>query len=166
MQTTKPDYSLLKLLTGLVMLTTGLVAISLLSLNPQNSEDRLVQLARAPASLVSMALNANAEPQVNQLEHTAQIHFDCQIPTETKVEPEVRHLRIEGSLCWLEKGQDQVSSLQIQNSTNGYTATIFQPGPSLFTSDFIHLESGRNRLVMSYKGKSGLLQQKEFWVVR
>jgi hypothetical protein len=148
-------------MTGIVVLTGGLVALSLLATNPQEESSNLTSIARAPASLVGMALTPAKETNA-LLERTSVLEFDCNPPESATVTPEIRQVRIHGRLC----GETSAIGAEILNLTNGFTATVFIPTPESFTSDYIHLADGANRLRITYLLAGGERLVREFGVKR
>ncbi len=162
MASTEGQQSLVKLMTGIVVLTGGLVALSLLATNPkEETSSSLTAMARAPASLVGMALATTKTPNV-LLERTSVVEFDCAPPESATVTLETKQVRIRGKLC----GAAEVITTEILNLTNGFTATVFTPTKDSFTSDYIHLADGANRLRVTYVMASGERLEREFGVKR
>lgn len=161
MASTEGQQSLVKLMTGIVVLTGGLVALSLLATNPKEESSNLTSMARAPASLVGMALTP-AKEAAALLERTSILEFDCNPPESATVTQDIRQVRIHGKLC----GTQATIGAEILNLTNGFTATVFTPTPETFTSDYIHLADGANRLRITYLMASGERLVREFGVKR
>lgn len=161
MASTEGQQSLVKLMTGIVLLTGGLVALSWLATNPQEESASLGAIARAPASLVGMALVA-PKATAPLLERTTLLDFECTPPETTTVAGDIHQLRIRGKFC--ETSGTQFA--EVLNLTNGFTATVFTPTPNTFTSDYIHLADGPNRLRVTYVLSSGERRVREFAVNR
>ena len=152
---------LLKVLSGLVVLTGGLVALSVLATNPKEEGPALTALARAPASLVGMALSST-KPTQPLLERTSTLEFDCAPPTTATLATEIKQVRLVGKLC----GEQSLQNTEILNLTNGFTATMFTPRQGRFASDFIHLAEGENRLRITYVMSTGERKINEFQIER
>lgn len=61
----------------------------------------------------------------------------------------------------------QLLEYKIENTTNHYVATVFSdPGSGKFSTDFVPLESGSNKLVMEFKYKGGRVFPVELTVIR
>ena len=161
MSKTEGQQGLLKVLTGMVILTGGLVALSVLATNPKEEGPTLTALARAPASLVGMALATTKTPQP-LLERTSTLEFDCAPPMTATLTAEIKQVRLVGKLC----GEQAAQTTEVLNLTNGFTATIFTPKLGRFASDFIHLAEGENRLRVTYVMKSGERKINEFQIER
>ncbi len=156
---TQGRIGLLKVMLATVSFTGGLVGLSLLATNPKEDAPTLTSLARAPASLVGLALSGQKATQP-LLERTSTLEFDCAPPVSASVTKETRQLRLKGKLC-----ADQAGT-EVINLTNGYTATIFTPRPGRFASDFLHLADGENRLRVTYQAQSGERRSLEFQIYR
>ena len=162
MASTEGQQSLVKLMTGIVVLTGGLVALSLLATNPrEEASSSLTAMARAPASLVGMAL-ATPKVPVSLPERTSVLEFGCTPPESATVTLDTRQIRIRGKIC----GSTEVVAAEILNLTNGFTATVFGPTKDSFTSDYIHLADGANRLRVTYVMATGERRDREFGVKR
>lgn len=162
MASTKSEQGLVKILTGAVLLTGGLVALSLLATNPDEADpSSIAAIARAPANLVGMAISVD-RPAVPLLERTSVLNFDCTLPTTAEVSPDIRQLRISGRQCEF----SDVLETEIMNLTNGFSATVFGLKTHHFTSDYIHLAEGDNRLRLTYVRDSGERINREFSIVR
>lgn len=160
MSKTEGQQGLLKVLSGMVVLTGGLVALSVLATNPKE-DSTLTAVARAPASLVGMALSTN-KPAQPLLERTSTLEFDCAPPKTATVTSDIKQLRLLGKLC----GQQTVAQTEVLNLTNGFTATIFTPKHGRFASDFIHLADGDNRFRVTYVLSTGERKVSEFQIER
>jgi len=148
-------------MTGVVVLMTGLVALSLIATNPHEARSSVVTVARAPASLVSNVLAP--EKPTPLVERTAVLNMPCRWRPETQLEPGVKHVRIRGKLC----GKDEpLQSSEIINTANGFRATVFHPGAYAFTSDYIHLSEGKNRLVFTHVLSTGEKLSREMTLIR
>lgn len=162
MSATDGQPGLIKILTGVVVLTSGLVALSLLATNPEETNpSSLTAMARAPASLVGMALTPEFKAQP-LLERTSTLEFSCRIPASAQVTADTRQVRISGKICDL----DDVEATEVINLTNGFTATMFTPSPNQYTSDYIHLADGENHLRISMVKTNGERLTQDFAVLR
>ncbi len=104
---------------------------------------------KAIRGLASLETEAapGAEPE-NKLSHPITIEWNLR-GHDFKKEIQGTHLRLKG----LRQG---MKSATITNSTNGFTASIFEVGPG-FTTDFIELKPGSNKIeveVVSPQGKA------------
>lgn len=162
MSSTEGQQGLLRVLGGIVFFTAGLVALSLLATHPsEESASSITAIARAPASLVGMALTPS-RAAVPLLERTSVLEFECAPPVNATIAPETKQLRLKGKLC----GDSKDGTAKIVNVTNGSTATVFQSSPGHFTSDFIHLSDGQNLLRVSYFVGDVAKKTEEFQVFR
>jgi hypothetical protein len=161
MSSTEGQQSLVKLMTGIVVLTGGLCVLSWFATNPGEQSASLTAIARTPASLVGMALAVDQKP-VALHERTSILEFDCSPPESASVTPETRQVRLSGKLC----ANLGTESAEILNVTNGFTATIFTPTHGAFMSDYIHLADGMNRLRVTYIMTSGERRVREFAITR
>jgi hypothetical protein len=147
-------------MTGVVVLMGGLSALSLLATNPR-AVNPIGALARAPASVVALALAPKSEVQ-KTIERTSTLDLECSLPESTMISTEVLQLRIRGRYC---AGGD-FAGAEITNLTNGYTATVFTPEKDAYSSDYVHLSDGQNRLRVIFLLETGERQVKEFAINR
>lgn len=78
--------------------------------------------------------------------------IDCQIENEVHVKKEVKQIRLQGTVC---KPNDEILSSEIRNETNGFSATVFKTSPHAYSTDYISLQNGKNRIRVLHYLKSG-----------
>ncbi|MBX7231448.1 MAG: hypothetical protein K1X29_05125 [Bdellovibrionales bacterium] len=150
------DKNLIKLIGGTSLLLSGLVALSILSIDPQKNAPSLNALARAPANIVGMALTVSNQNNLsnNFLERTSFLQFDCFPPSITLLDHQIRQVRVAGHFC-KSPSQETAQQATVKNLTTGLSATIFSERTGVFSSDYIYLIEGENTLEISYLMKNG-----------
>jgi len=78
--------------------------------------------------------------------------IDCQKDNEVHVKKEVKQIRLQGTVC---KPSDEILSSEIRNESNGFSATVFKTSSRAFTTDYISLQNGKNRIRVLHYLKSG-----------
>lgn len=76
---------------------------------------------------------------------------------------DVRQVRLSGMNCLK---RDEIASTEVRNETNGFSATVFQPAPNSFTTDYITLAKGSNRIRILHIYKRGARIEREHIVER
>lgn len=150
---------LLFLMTSVVLFMGGLVTLSLVASNPKEEGPTLTALARAPASLVGLALTPTRTEQP-LLERTSTLEVPCESSVALVLHSEIRQLRLKGSHC------EATTPPQVENLTNGYLGTTFTLSKAHFATDFIHLAEGENQLRLTRLDPSGQSQTQDIRVVR
>lgn len=75
----------------------------------------------------------------------------------------VQQVRLTGSPC--QPGQT-LESTEIRNDTNGFSATVFPTGPRTFTTDYITLSPGPNKIRILHVFAKGAREEREWTIVR
>lgn len=88
----------------------------------------------------------------------------CEGVQKTIFTQKVEQLRIKGDSCFTENSQFKKSS--IQNAANGFVATVFFPSQKSFTTDYISLANGINRIVIKHQFSNGKFEEREYIVER
>jgi hypothetical protein len=76
----------------------------------------------------------------------------------------VKQLRLKGNSCL--SNEKKLKRSDIQNAANGYSATVFFPTHTTFTTDYISLENGLNRIVIKHQYANGNVEEREYVVER
>lgn len=88
----------------------------------------------------------------------------CDGVQKTIFTQKVEQLRIKGDSCFTENWKLKNSS--IQNAANGFVATVFFPSQKSFTTDYISLANGINRIVIKHQFTNGKFEEREYVVER
>jgi hypothetical protein len=158
------------------------VVIVLSFLQPPISQDKLFtsrayarkqpkprQLAsekKAPSNSINQAHSTRAIDSaiVNGGKAQAiEVRLDCSGKNHGLFEKAVNQMRLTGKTC--AKNQE-ISSTEVHNEANGTSATVFFPTPRSFTTDYISLAPGPNRIRILNFLKNGIREEQEFLVER
>jgi hypothetical protein len=98
------------------------------------------------------------------------IEFDLLCPKKgAKEEPvtetlnsTVAQVRLTGSSCMKDR---EIASTEIKNEANGFSATVFATGPHSFTTDYISLVKGENKIRILHIFTKGGREEKQ-WVFK
>jgi len=150
----------IKVIGGAVLLMSGILAVTL-GPNPQDESFSDTTGMRAPASVLSLVGQPSGPKEL--IERTMVLTFPCHSHSVQTVSPQVRQVQVQSPGCLLLKG---MTVKGVMNASNGVTAQIFMDGDQGFTSDYIHLSEGDNRIVVTYEGDDGSLQTQELTIKR
>jgi hypothetical protein len=117
--------------------------------------------SRAPASASDPQYSATAID-----DHGSQaIDFTLPCDGNSRFSKNVIQVRLSGALCT--KKKEQISSSEIRNMTNGFSATVFPTGKQdTFTTDYITLANGENHIRIQHILKSGGKVERDFIIER
>jgi hypothetical protein len=136
------------------------VAVVFFLVEPPTSIKRTTASAngRVPASLVEDT--SVAEPDMT-VPRVADVTMGCEQSEEKTVEANVHQARIHGEVCL-----PKVQNLSLVNSANGFSATIFNSDEKHFTTDYITLVNGGNKLILQLQLMNGSVQTRELHLLR
>jgi hypothetical protein len=130
----------------------------------RSSDTAMVQAAdRSPAS---------AEPQFSTLalddKGTQAIDFTLPCEDKTRFAKNIVQVRLIGSLCAENPraAKQEIETSEIRNMTNGFSATVFYPKSSSFTTDYMTLAPGTNHIKISHILKAGARVDRDFTIDR
>lgn len=161
--------------TATLVVVVGLLAIFSMVRPPAGSEesffnDEPVALAvvvpkgREPASInQAVQLNSMSLGGKENLQ-AVDLTIPCDGVQKTIFTQRVKQLRIKGESCLNQKFS--LKSSDIQNAANGFNATVFFPSHSSFTTDYISLADGLNRIVIKHHYSNGKVEDREYLVER
>lgn len=142
--------------------------IAVQTFSPPNSaaslkETRPAPLAdvRAPASRVEAPASVEGSPVERAV--------PCSATEVERVDAQAKQIRLMGEFCNPPKGQASPSGVpetRIVNRTNGFSATAFYPPQGGYTTDYISLAPGENRIEVSHAWPSGARHARVIAIVR
>jgi len=147
-----------KFLTGTVVFTLGLAFFSMTTILSEPASGPSARGPRTPASQQETQSpgisGATAQGQLETLT------WNCKEP---KSVPQVKssHLRLKSVFC----DKREPSALTVTNTTNGYTAAVFLSAKG-FSTDFIDLKDGENKISVEWKSAKGKTERREVAVFR
>lgn len=116
--------------------------------------------ARAPAAAKA---TATAHHSVTASTSTADFRLTCgSEPRALTVGRDVQQLRLSGVYC----GTQGVVGSEIKNERNGFSATVFKSSAKSFTTDYMTLTQGENRIRIRHDFEGGAHAETELVVVR
>ena len=147
--------SLNKLIFRLLLSSASIGTLAMSSFllsGPSIDEPKLVY--RQPASEVSLEAHVNGVPDDGNFERMVTLRLGCHNPKFPlkKLNSYSRHLRITGSICSKNK---KIKSTFIENLSHRTHITSFNLDNNGFTSDYIDLVAGKNKIQISHQLTDG-----------
>jgi len=118
-----------------------------------------VDAQRSPASIQEKASDFEGTRRNAIKSKSVVLEYKC---LDEKLEVDGSLVRLKGSSCLDEKWQD----ISIVNHSNGFTASVIFLKNKSFTTDFIDLNEGENKLSIQAKDEKGQAVQKSLIVTR
>ena len=119
---------------------------------------------REPASTIPKETLASlASPAIGErLLDAVDVRFKCLEDNTTRVGKDVAQIRLSGSYCEKSQIEGEIISTEIRNDRNGFSATVFKSSSRSFTTDYISLASGDNKIRIVHLLKGGGKEEYEF----
>lgn len=119
---------------------------------------------RSPASV-------QTQFSANPIDNHGQQALDFTLPCDgsTKFSKSVVQVRLIGSLCGptsRKAVKREIASTEIRNEANGFSATVFPAGKNKFTTDYMSLAPGSNRIRILHVFKQGGKEERDFVIER
>lgn len=123
----------------MLLLTIAFGAVTTLTLIEEPSRTLQPTFAtttvRGPASV-------STGPTVTNRPFMSTLEVGCELKEELRTVSE--HVRLKSQTC----GLDLNAGAVVKNQSNGYTATVFMQGTTAFTTDYLALVQGPNRILI------------------
>lgn len=154
--------SLLKILFGLFIALTMPLLSGWLSTSPYEEESEpLTQMARAPASIMIMAIPQIPKKIPELVERTKILNVGCEPFLQVYTSSKIRQISLQTPTCF-----KNATNLQLINRTNGFTGDLLAKGQHTLISDYIHLNQGENRIFLNYQLTDGQEKSVEIQISR
>ena len=155
--------------TALLALVLGIVTVGLMLEPIKPGASRTSSDARGPASASPLAslmspLTSRTAPVLTG-PITAEVKLPCGAPHLIRLGHSVRQVRLTGPIC-LRSAPAADPGSEIKNISNGFVATAFFPLPHAFTTDYISLSPGANRISIVHSWGGRLTETREFTIER
>jgi len=85
-----------------------------------------------------------------------EVHLDCRPDSEIRLSKDAKQLRLNGSVC---KRNTEITESEIRNESNGFSATVFKTAATSFTTDYISLQKGLNKIRILHYLKNGAREE-------
>lgn len=173
MASTRLDGKMILWTATLVVLVGLISAFTLLRPPPGFDDPKVAQVAQAeplaPKGREPASINRNVEFDSMSLGgkdglQAVDLKIPCEGAQRTVFTQRVEQLRLKGDSCAAENNHIKKSS--IQNAANGFIATVFFPSQKSFTTDYISLANGINRIVIKHHFTNGKVEEREYIVER
>ena len=132
-------------LTSFLVVFLGLfILVPMFTSNPYEEND-FEMTERAPAGIVS--LHKDLEALATQDQEMATLDLECIKEGGLKpIKSQAKQIRLIGH--WCGSTVDRLQEASVLNRANGYQATMFKLKHGSFTSDYISLVKGKNRILL------------------
>jgi hypothetical protein len=115
---------------------------------------------RGPAAAQAAAFSDEALQAKNQ---AVDLTIACRGPQEAQLAPGVTLVRLAGTTC---TKKSAIAASEIVNDANGVSATVFTLRETSFTTDYIAVVPGINRIRIAHTLKSGEREEREYLIDR
>ncbi len=121
---------------------------------------------RTPASDDNISTETTSLDAKN-LSQAVEISLNCKTQNKSQFSAGVKLIRITADFCKSTKKSPQIIvKSTVQNLTNKFMATVFYPSPRTYTTDYISLEPGVNRIEIHHEFQDGSTEDLEFLAER
>ena len=129
--------------------------ISAFSVMERPQDDIEAATIYSPSGLVARSGGSRGPASVGSIAElgTAVLDMDCTAKSFHVIS--AQQVRLRGSLCQKTTKDAKVIFSKITNSTNGANATIFFTEGVKFTTDYIQLDKGVNKIALEYRLNNG-----------
>lgn len=86
----------------------------------------------------------------------APVDLSCALPEQT-LETSSLRFRLKGENCI--DDHQSLTTTQVRNMSNGYIATVFHRTSSSFTTDYINLSEGENKIAVRFETDNGTIEK-------
>ena len=165
-----------------VFLGGGAVVFSLMT-PPSSMTEQVFAARNKDVPRGALVESADRSPASVQLEFSSrpiddagQQALDFILPCEgnSKFAKNVVQVRLSGELCALKPvgkaraklPKRDIASTEIRNEANGFSATVFYPKANAFTTDYMTLSPGTNRIRILHILKQGGRDEREYTIER
>ncbi|MCC6277504.1 MAG: hypothetical protein IT289_06290 [Oligoflexia bacterium] len=128
----------------LVISTLGLVSTLTMLAEPPEKD----LAAQDIFALNSQALASRGIASLGAEANESRVKLDCDSKSQ-EAETASPRIRLDGLHCLI-KGESPIITTQVRNKTNGYVATVFHRSDDAFTTDYIHLKEGENKIQVEF----------------
>ncbi len=116
---------------------------------------------RSPAAVVNPI--AFGQAPVRVMQQAVDVSLKCQ-PEKLIYDRSVAQIRLSGTPCGDAKAV--FVSSEIVNEANGFSATVFHPTDNSFTTDYISLSPGSNKIRIMHQFAKGVREEHEYLIER
>lgn len=108
---------------------------------------------RKPASIPQTSV---APQKISSLHQSADLDLNCSKKKDGNLSVHAGYVQFKGKSC-VRGGA--VSSIQIVNKSNGYTASVFDRGSDKYQTDLIQLQPGENEILIRYENSGRQVEE-------
>ncbi|MEK7356841.1 MAG: hypothetical protein AAB250_10350 [Bdellovibrionota bacterium] len=153
--------------TFTVVVTMGAVVLFTLAQPPSPLQTKL----RRPSSIATESSRrpAAAAPVFSSSEavegpQAAEMTLPCE--GKSDLAKAVTQVRLSGASCLAANAKRDIVSVELLNDANGFSATVFYPTPRTFTTDYVALNDGENKIKILITYANGEREERAVVVAR
>jgi hypothetical protein len=117
--------------------------------------------SRGPAAALPSSLASAPE---SNLPLSAELTLPCE--GRSDYPKKVTQIRLSGASCVQANAKREIVSVELLNDANGFSATIFFPSPKTFTTDYVALVEGENKIKILITYASGEREERSYVIAR
>lgn len=121
-----------------------------------------IEASRRPAAAMPAAASYEPDSDVHE---SAELDLACD-KAETVYTKSVTQVRLSGASCSVMNAKRDISSVELLNDANGFSATVFYPTPRTFTTDYVALKEGDNKIKILINFVNGEREERTLIVAR
>ena len=156
--------------TAVAVVSMGAIVLFTLAQPPTPLAAKLKRAS--PATVASEAplaarLPAAAMPSTEMDDDSPQA-VELTLPCEGKstYPRAVAQIRLSGSTCIAAYTKREITSVELLNDANGFSATVFYPTSKTFTTDYVALNEGDNKIKILINYASGEREERSYTIER
>ncbi len=117
---------------------------------------------RGPAAVSEAKVSAQVVDDRADLQ-AVDLTLACKGAQTTSFVKGVAQVRLSGEAC---QSKREIASTEVRNEANGFSATVFPTGERSFTTDYMTLAHGMNRIRILHVFKAGGREEREYMIDR
>jgi hypothetical protein len=151
--------------TFVLVVALGFV-VSLTLLQPPDVAARRIagNRNRSLASIEAQAPENLGVPRPAALT-AAEVNVICEAQPQSTFQSNIRQVRLSGALCE-RSSKSELLTTEVTNETNGFNGTVFMANAIDFTTDYISLADGTNRIKILHRYRDGATETREVVIDR
>lgn len=151
----------------MAVLTMGLAVAFTLVQPPSTMQSKL----RLPSSVANSSSRSPAAslPAFSPAETTESpqaVELDLPCEGTTSFGKSVAQVRLTGATCERGKSRRDITTVELLNDANGFSATVFYPNQKSFTTDYVALVEGSNLIKILITYSNGEREERSHTIVR
>ena len=154
--------------TTTAVLLMGALVLFTLAQPPTPMQARM----RRPSSVAAESSRGPATTLPSSLatvpESNLPLSVELTLPCEGRSDypKKVTQIRLSGASCNQANSKSEIVSVELLNDANGFSATVFYPSKKTFTTDYVALVEGENKIKILISYASGEREERSYVIAR